>query len=80
MGYDILNKLKYQGRLGECKVTITHRGAPDDVMEISGYDITEVKKSNFYYKNESGDDVFIPYHMILEIIVSGKTMWKKRAR
>jgi uncharacterized protein (UPF0248 family) len=78
MVFNILNKLKWSSRLGECELVITHRGASGDKMRISGYDITEVKRGNFCYTNEKDEEVYIPNHRVLEIFVNNKLAWKKR--
>ena len=43
-------------------VVIKHRGAPDDKKEISGNEITDVKKNGFYFQ-----DTFIPAYRIIEL-------------
>lgn len=52
MVYNVLNKLKWTGKLGDCKVVILHRGAPKNEKLILGKDITEIKKSHFLYREE----------------------------
>ncbi len=52
MVYNTLNRLKWTGRLPECRVVILHRGAPKDEKSILGRDITEIKKSHFLYREE----------------------------
>ena len=73
--YDVLNKLKWTGRLGECQITILHRGAPGNRKTISGAKITELKKHWFMYENK--EETLIPMHRVLEIKVGGKGEWRK---
>lgn len=75
MAYDVLGKLKWKNRLGECEIIIRHRGAPNDRKVVSGAAIKEVKKSYFTYSN--GRETFIPNHRILEIRRKGEKIWKK---
>jgi len=77
MAYNTLNKLKWTGKLGGCDVVILHRGAPQDRKIIKGSDITEVKRHNFYYREVDGEEVYIPNHRVLEILCSGKVVWKR---
>ncbi len=79
MVFQILNKLKWNGRLGECIVTMIHRGAPGDVKEISGGDITAIKKSYFSYQI-NGRETSIPLHRVTEIKAGGETAWKRNIR
>jgi len=80
MAYEELNRLKWMGKLEECKVLIRHRGAPNDEMMISGSDITEVRKTFFLHLNDTGDEVHIPMHRILKIESEGRVLWQKRGK
>lgn len=75
MASDVLNKLKWTGKLKGCEIVIRHRGAESDEKTVSGSDVTEVKKSYFLYRN--GKETFIPMHRILEIKLNGKSIWKR---
>jgi len=79
MVFQILNKLKWHGGLDECVIVIRHRGALNDEKTIFGSDVTEVKKSYFYYINKiNNQEVVIPLHRILRVMVKGKVIWEKR--
>lgn len=80
MVFQTLNKLRWTGKLPLCQVLILHRGAPDDRKIVPGSQITQVKKSYFYYKDgkEGNAEKFIPLHRVLEIIVNGEVMWKRK--
>ena len=75
--YDILNKLKWAGDLSGCEIVILHRGAPGERKVVAGGNVTQVKKRNFQYLNERGEETFIPYHRVLEIRIKGRTAWRK---
>jgi uncharacterized protein (UPF0248 family) len=80
MVFETLNRLKWTGKLQDCQVVLLHRGAPGDKKVIPGDRITQVKKSYFYYKEGAGmgDEKFIPLHRVLEIIVDGEVVWKRK--
>ena len=78
MVHDLLGRLKWKRELKECEITIRHRGAPNNKKEISGIQVTEIKKSHFFYRNDR--ETFIPYHRVLEIRVKGKTVWKRHGK
>lgn len=75
MVYNVLNRMKWTGKLGGCEVVILHRGAPRDRKVIAGTSITEVKKSYFSYSNER--ETTIPMHRILEVRHQGKVIWSR---
>ncbi len=75
MVYNTLNRLKWTGKLRDCRIIILHRGAPGDRKVIEGGQVTEVKRSYFMYENDK--EVFIPLHRVLEIKLEGKTLWKR---
>ncbi|MFQ5648163.1 MAG: DUF504 domain-containing protein [Candidatus Aenigmatarchaeota archaeon] len=75
--YDVLNKLKWGGRLGSCEIVILHRGAPGDRKTVAGGNVTQVRKGHLEYVNERGEETFIPYHRVLEVRVKGKPVWEK---
>jgi uncharacterized protein (UPF0248 family) len=70
-------RLKRTGRIGNCRIRIAHRGAPDGTKLIQGADVREVKKSYFTYENY-GRETFIPLHRVKDIDSGGKTVWKKK--
>lgn len=81
MAYEELNRLKWTERLSGAKITIIHRGAPNNQKLILGKNITEIKKGHFMYlDDETGDETYIPMHRILSIELEGKVLWKKRGR
>jgi uncharacterized protein (UPF0248 family) len=77
MVYQTLNKLKWTGRLDQAEIVITSRGSPGDRKTILGKQITQIKKSYFYFEGE-GKETFIPLHRVLEIKLKGKTIWRKK--
>lgn len=76
---DMLNKLKWDPKLNlkEAEVTITHRGAPGDILVIKGSDILELRRGFMRIASREGG-VDIPYHRIQRIEVNGKLIWRKR--
>lgn len=85
MAFQVLNRLKWTGRLGESRVVILHRGAPGDRKSIPGSCIVEVKKGYFLYRADSpggqpreGRETFIPNHRIREIWMGSSLVWKRR--
>ncbi|MFH0897221.1 MAG: RNA repair domain-containing protein [Candidatus Bathyarchaeota archaeon] len=82
---DILNKLLWDPKenIVYYELAFIHRGAPMDVKVISCSLIAEVESSGFTYKNEEEDEeVFIPFHRVLEIrnVRTGQVIYNKRAR
>jgi uncharacterized protein (UPF0248 family) len=57
--------------LDEAEITYIHRGAPGDVMTISGKDVTALGHS-FFEVGESS----IPYHRIVEISLRGEVLYR----
>jgi len=80
MVFETLNKLRWTGKLPITQVIILHRGAPANKKIIQGCQITQVKKSYFYYKEGKGGNTekFIPLHRVLKIIVDGEGVWKRK--
>lgn len=77
MVYNVLNRLKWTGKLKDCEVVILHRGAEGDRKTIKGRNIGEVKKGHFLYGD--GKETHIPYHRVLEVRAGGKVVWKRRS-
>lgn len=77
---DLLNKLKWTGKLKGCEIVILHRGTPSNKRVINSEQITEIKKSNFMYKDKKGFEIFIPMHRVLEIRMRGKVVWKRNKK
>jgi len=75
----MLNKLKWGGEdeLQSAKVTILHRGAPNDKRVIKGNDILELGRGLMRVVSPEGE-VEIPYHRILRIEARGRVLWEKR--
>lgn len=68
---EVLNELKWRyGALAEARITYIHRGAPGDVLTITGADITELGRSFF-----QNGDTSIPYHRIVSIEWRGRTLF-----
>jgi len=74
---EVLNRLRWtEGELlDRATIWYVHRGAPGDVLKISGRKITTLGKGFF-----ETDDAMIPYHRILRIDYGGKTLFEKDAR
>lgn len=51
--FDVLNKLKWTGKLKDAEIIILHRGVKGNRKNISGNLVTEVKKSYFMCKPRS---------------------------
>jgi len=75
--FDTLNRLKWTGKLGNCSVTILHRGAPGDRKVIGGEQITQIKRGHFYYTSNNRE-ILIPLHRVLEVSVDGESVWKRK--
>ncbi|MEM3519866.1 MAG: RNA repair domain-containing protein [Candidatus Hadarchaeales archaeon] len=75
---DVLNKLKWGGKnLSSIRVTIIHRGAEGNLMEIKGENIAELGRG-FMRVKSSGGDVEIPYHRIVKIQSGEKLIWVRK--
>jgi len=76
---DVLNRLKWGGEneLQRAKLTILHRGAPNDKRVIEGSDILELGHGFMRVASPEGE-VEIPYHRILRIGARGQVLWDKR--
>lgn len=74
---EVLNKLKWtEGEsLSDAVIWYVHRGAPGDVMRISGADIRGLRPGFF-----ETSEATIPFHRILRIDYRGKTLFEKDAR
>ncbi|HIK00396.1 TPA: DUF504 domain-containing protein [archaeon] len=67
-------------KLSNLRVTIIHRGAPQDKKTIN-FARTEVKifRSHFeYFDRAENDFIYIPFHRILEIRAKAKIIYRKR--
>jgi uncharacterized protein (UPF0248 family) len=78
----MLNKLRWDNSEDPENYFITyrHRGAPLDIKRIRASEIQTLGKSYFTLPSESGQDVIIPFHRILEITDTrnGSVVWKSR--
>jgi len=74
---EVLTRLRWkEGEdLGEATVWYIHRGAPGDLMSISGGDILDLGRSFF----ETGE-AMIPYHRVVRIEYRGEVIFEKPAR
>lgn len=74
---EVLNRLKWtEGEaLSDAVIWYVHRGAPGDVMRISGSRIVSLGRGFF-----DTDEATIPYHRILRIDCRGKTLFERDAR
>jgi len=79
---NILNKLRWDRNEDAEKYLITyrHRGAPDDKKRVRASEISNLGKSYFTLPSESGEEVTIPFHRILEVrnTRTGAAIWKNR--
>ena len=79
MVYNVLNKLKWTGRLKYSELVILHRGAPGNKKLILGRDITEIKKSHFMYREEGRkEETYIPMHRVLRVLLEDKVIWERK--
>ena len=71
---DVLNRLRWsEGEdLGEAVITYVHRGAPGDVMTVSGSEIRSLDR--YFFET---DEASIPYHRILRIEYRGDVVFEK---
>ena len=71
--YNILNKLKWTGKLKEARICIVHRGALNNKKIIKGEEVREVKKGYFTY----GNNIYIPNHRVIYISLGDNILWSK---
>jgi len=71
---EVLNKLKWNDgeSLDGAMIWYVHRGAPGDMMRISGRQIRNLGASFF-----ETDDATIPYHRIVRIEYQGEIVFDK---
>jgi uncharacterized protein (UPF0248 family) len=71
---ELLNELKWRDDRDFLKVEVTyiHRGAPGDVMAITGEQILDLGSSFF-----ETDSATIPYHRIVQISYKSKVIWTR---
>lgn len=74
-----MNKLKWGGadKLENAKITILHRGAPNDKRVVAGTEILELGHGFMRVVSPEGE-VEIPYHRILRIEIDGRVIWEKQ--
>jgi len=74
---EILNKLKWTAgeSLDEAVIWYIHRGAPGDVLRVSGNSISTLGRVFF-----ETYDATIPYHRILRIDYRERTLFEKDER
>ena len=66
---DELNRRKWQSRdLESVTLVVRHRGAPNDEVYISGFEIAEIRADGIV-KSGSAEEAgtFIPYHRVIEL-------------
>jgi uncharacterized protein (UPF0248 family) len=70
---EILNKIKWDERMDfdQLEVVYLHRGAPDDLKEISGREIVNIGTS-FLSLNEAK----IPHHRVVKILYKGEVLFE----
>jgi len=71
---DVLNRLKWTDgeSLDDATIWYVHRGAPGDIMAISGRRIRNLGQGFFEV-----DESMIPYHRILRIEYQGEVVFDK---
>ena len=74
---EVLNRLRWtEGEsLAEAVIWYVHRGAPGDVMKITGERIVSLGKGFF-----DTDEATIPYHRILRIDCRGSTLFQRNEK
>ena len=80
MVYRVLGRLLWRGGLERAEVVILHRGAPGDRKVIPGRQVTSVKRGYLLYRNDSGEEIIIPLHRVLEVRLNGETLWKRKEK
>ena len=72
---EVLNRLRWKDgeSLTEAVIWFVHRGAPGDVLKITGKDITSLGRGFF-----DTADAMIPYHRILRIDYRGETLFLRK--
>lgn len=72
---EILNEIKWRRRydLNSVRIFYIHRGAPNDIKEISGDDITSIQKTFLEI-----DDTMIPHHRIMKIIYEDSILFDRK--
>jgi len=79
---NILNKFRWDRSedAEQYLITYRHRGAPDDMRQVKSSEIVKLGKSYFTLASESGEEVTIPFHRILEIrdTTTGTVIWRSR--
>ena len=79
---NILNRLRWDSseKAEEYVITFRHRGAPGDVRHVKASEIEKLGKSYFTLTSESGEEVTIPFHRILEVrnTETHEVIWKSR--
>lgn len=74
---EVLNKLKWahDESLEDVTIWYVHRGAPGNVMSVSGKHVRSLGKGFF-----ETEDATIPYHRIVRIEHDNALIWRKPAR
>jgi uncharacterized protein len=68
----ILNEIKWTKDLSKAEIWYIHRGAPNDIMIISGADIIDIGRSFFETTTAS-----IPFHRITKILYDGAVVFDR---
>lgn len=73
---EVLNRLRWKDgeSLADAVIWYVHRGAPGDVLKITGKDIISLGRGFF-----DTADATIPYHRILRIDYRGETLFMRKA-
>lgn len=69
---DILNQIKWTKDISEVKLWYIHRGAPNNIKLLSGYDIVSINAASLDTKTST-----IPYHRIVKIIYDAELLFKR---
>jgi len=64
---ELLNKLKWTGKLSGYELVYISRGSPGNEEVLSLDRVTRISRDGFLFLNEDGSETYIPYHRVLEI-------------
>jgi hypothetical protein len=82
MAYDVLSKLKAEGRLFDCVIEVADESLPGKKKAVFGKDVIELSRSNILFLGgETGHErISVPIESVLEIFCSDKVLFRKKRR
>jgi len=82
MAYDVLSRLKAEGRLFDCVIEVADKGSPSGRKAVFGKDIIELGRSRIVFLGgETGNEkLAAPMEAVQEIFCSDKVIWRKKRR